>query len=72
MDSWPTPESSSLANMDTICATLDGPRPQARLIIQCEKNATGRYLVIQLAAVKGILTLCEVEVFVQRKYIDAV
>ena len=69
MDTWPTGNNSLLV-MDAICATRDGPHPEARLIIQCEKNAIGRYLVIQIAAVKVTLTLCEVEVFVQCKYID--
>ena len=69
MDTWPTTGGSSLVAMDTICATLDGPRTEARYITQCEKKALGRYLVIQMDAVNSFLTLCEVEVFVsQRKY----
>ncbi|KAK2171487.1 hypothetical protein NP493_1061g00038 [Ridgeia piscesae] len=69
MNTWPTTGGSSLVVMDTICATLDGPRTEARYMTQCEKNAVGRYLVIQIDAVKSELSLCEVEVFVhQRKY----
>ena len=69
MDTWPTTGGSTLVAMDTICATLDGPRTEARYITQCEKKAVGRYLVIQIDAVKSELSLCEVEVFaVQRKY----
>ncbi|KAK2175503.1 hypothetical protein NP493_728g01041 [Ridgeia piscesae] len=64
MDTWPT-GGSSLVALDAICATLDGPHPEARLIIQCEKNATGRYLVIQITGSRSILSLCEVEVFVR-------
>ena len=62
MDTWPV-NGSTLVVMDTICATLDGPRTEARYIIQCEKKAVGRYLVIQIDAVSSYLTLCEVEVF---------
>ena len=68
MDSWPVIGSTVVA-MDAICATLDGPRTEARYITQCEKNAVGRYLVVQIDAVKSELSLCEVEVFVsQREY----
>ena len=67
MDTWPT-AGSSLVAMDAICATLDGPHPEARLIIQCEKNATGRYLVIQIDGSSSILSLCEVEVFVRGRF----
>ncbi|KAK2178256.1 hypothetical protein NP493_551g03036 [Ridgeia piscesae] len=62
MDTWPTGKYSLLV-LDAICATRDGPHPEARLIIPCEKNATGRYLVIQIAAPNHKMTLCEVEVF---------
>ena len=69
MDTWPTTGGSSLVAMDTICATLDGPRLEARYTIQCEKKVVGRYLVIQIDAVNSYLTLCEVEVFASlRKY----
>ena len=69
MDTWPTTGGSSLVAMDTICATLDGPLTEARYIIQCEKKAVGRYLVIQIGAVNSVLSLCEVEVFAsQCKY----
>ena len=68
MDTWPVNGSTPVA-MDAICATLDGPRNESRYITQCEKNALGRYLVIQIDAVNSILSLCEVEVFVtQREY----
>ena len=71
MDTWPTGKYSLLV-LDAICATRDGPHPEARLIIPCEKNATGRYLVIQIAAPNHMMTLCEVEVFAythnKRKY----
>jgi len=67
MDTWPT-GGSSLVALDAICATLDGPHPEARLIIQCEKNATGRYLVIQITGSRSILSLCEVEVFVRGRF----
>ena len=63
MSTWPSTGASSVIAMDSTCVTVDGPHPEARLIIQCEKNAVGRYLVIQIAAVKSTLTLCEVEVF---------
>ena len=69
MDTWPTTGESSLVAMDAICATLDGPRTEARYVTPCEKKAVGRYLVVQIDAVKSVLSLCEVEVFVhQRKY----
>ena len=69
MDTWPATGGSSLVVMDTICASLDGPCTEARYMTQCEKKAVGRYLVIQIDAVKSELSLCEVEVFVhQRKY----
>ena len=68
MDTWPV-NGSTLVAMDAICATLDGPRTEARYTIQCEKKAVGRYLVIQIDSVNSVLSLCEVEVFVsQRKY----
>ena len=68
MDTWPV-NGSTLVAMDTICATLDGPRTEARYITQCEKKAVGRYLVIQMDAVSSYLSLCEVEVFAsQRTY----
>ena len=63
MSTWPSTGASSVIATDTTCATVDGTHPEARLIIQCEKNAVGRYLVIQIADVKSVLTLCEVEVF---------
>ena len=73
MDTWPTTGGSSLVVMDTICASLEGPRTEARYMTQCEKKAVGRYLIIQIDAVtlgvRRVLALCEVEVFVhQRKY----
>ena len=68
MDTWPV-NGATLVVMDSICATLDGPRTEARYIIQCEKKALRRYLVIQMDAVNSYLTLCEVEVFAsQRTY----
>jgi len=68
MDTWPVNGSTPVA-MDAICATLDGPRTEARYITQCEKNAVGRYLVVQIDAVNSVLSLCEVEVFAaQRTY----
>ena len=66
MSTWPSTGASSVIAMDSTCATVDGPHPEARLIIQCEKFAVGRYLVIQIAEVKSILTLCEVEVFAKQ------
>ena len=69
MDTWPTTGSSSLVVMDTICATLDGPRTESWYITQCEKKAVGRYLVIQIDAGNSVLSLCEVKVFAsQRTY----
>ncbi|KAK2174249.1 hypothetical protein NP493_816g02032 [Ridgeia piscesae] len=66
-DTWPTNNGSSLVAMDAMCGTLVGPQRSARLMIQCEKNAVGRYLVIQNDG-RSALPLCEVEVFaVQRK-----
>ncbi|KAI0208017.1 hypothetical protein LSAT2_007352, partial [Lamellibrachia satsuma] len=62
-DSWPTANGSSAVAMDTICGTRDGPHPEARVVIECNGNAVGRYLVIEIHAVGGVLTLCEVEVF---------
>ena len=67
-DTWPTTNGSSAVAMDTICGTRDGPQTEARVVIECNGNAVGRYLVIEIHAVNGVLTLCEVEVFaVQRK-----
>ncbi|KAI0208018.1 hypothetical protein LSAT2_007353 [Lamellibrachia satsuma] len=62
-DTWPTTNGSSAVAMDTICGTRDGPHPEARVVIECNGNAVGRYLVIEIHAVGGVLTLCEVEVF---------
>ena len=59
---WSTKVPSVIA-MDAICATLDGPQPEARVVIECEDNARGRYLVIQIDGVNSFLALCEVEVF---------
>ncbi|KAI0242703.1 hypothetical protein LSAT2_011778 [Lamellibrachia satsuma] len=69
VNTWPTTGESSVIALDAICATLDGPHPQARVIIQCEENAIGRYLVIQIDGVNSdsYLTLCEVEVFGARR-----
>ena len=59
---WPMNNGSSLVAMDAMCGTRDGPHPEARLTIQCEKNAIGRYLVVQIT--RYPLALCEVHVFV--------
>ena len=67
MDTWPTKDRTSVIAMDTICATLDGPQPEARVITQCEENAIGRYLVIQIDGDSSALTLCEVEVFTDKR-----
>ena len=67
MDTWPTKDKSSVIAMDAICATLGGPQPEARVITQCEENARGRYLVIQIDGVNSCLTLCEVEVFTAKR-----
>ncbi|KAK2174250.1 hypothetical protein NP493_816g02034 [Ridgeia piscesae] len=61
-DTWPTNKGSTLVAMDAMCGTLVGPQRDARLMIQCEKNAVGRYLVIQSDGLSA-LTMCEVEVF---------
>ena len=66
MATWPPTGAPSLIATDSTCATVDGSHPEARLIIQCENNAVGRYLVIQITADNGILTLCEVEVFAKQ------
>ena len=63
MDTWPTKNSASAIAMDAICATLDGQQPETGVFIECEENARGRYLVIQIDAVNSYLVLCEVEVF---------
>ena len=63
VDTWPTKDRTSVIAMDTICATLDGPQPEARVIIQCNENARGQYLVIQIDGDSSALTLCKVEVF---------
>ncbi|KAI0231977.1 hypothetical protein LSAT2_017688 [Lamellibrachia satsuma] len=44
VDTWPTKDRASVIAMDTICATLDGPQPDRRVVIQCEENARGRCL----------------------------
>ena len=69
VDTWPTTGGSSVIALDATCATLVGPQPEARVIIQCEENAIGRYLVIQIDGVNNssYLTLCEVEVFAARR-----
>ena len=59
MDTWPPTDRSSAIAMDAICATLDGPHKERLLVIECEKNATGWYLVVQIDDVDSILTLCE-------------
>ena len=61
-DTWPTNNGSTLIAMDAMCGTRDGPHPEARLTIRCEKNAVGRYLVIQIT--RYPLALCEVLVLV--------
>ena len=63
MDTWPTINSTSAIAMDAICATLDGRLSGIGVFIECEENARGRYLVIQIDAVNSFLALCEVEVF---------
>ena len=45
MSTWPSTGASSVIATDTTCAKLDGPQTEARLVILCEKNAVGRYLV---------------------------
>ena len=67
MDTWPTKDRTSVIAVDTICATLDGPQPEARVITQCKENARGRYLVIQIDGDSSALTLCEVEVFTDKR-----
>ena len=67
MNTWPTTNVSSVIAMDAICATLDGPQHEARVVIQCEENARGRYLVIQIDGVNSFLALCEVEVFTTKR-----
>ena len=57
--------------MDAICATLPGVHRERLVVVRCEKNAVGRYLVIRIDALDSILTLCEVKVFLStRKYIN--
>ena len=70
MDTWPTTDWSSAIAMGAICATIDGPLPERRLVIECEKNAIGRYLVIQIDDVDSVLALCEVKVFVHGKFVQ--
>ena len=65
-DTWPTNKGSSLVAMDAMCATLDGLQRDARLMIQCEKNTVGWYLVIQSDG-PSALTMCEVEVFADQR-----
>ena len=69
MDTWPTTGLSSAIAMDAICATIKGTHPERLLVIECEKNAVGRYLVVQIDDVDSILTLCEVKVFVQGEFV---
>ena len=70
MDTWPTTDRSSAIVMDTICATINGTHPERLLVIECEKNAIGRYLVVQIDDVDSVLTLCEVKVFVQGEFVQ--
>ena len=70
MDTWPTTDRSSAIAMDAICATIDGPLPERRLVIECEKNVIGRYLVVHIDDVDSVLTLCEVKVFVHGKFVQ--
>ena len=67
VDTWPTTDRTSVIAMNAICAILDGPQPDRRVVIQCEENARGRYLVIQIDDDSSYLTLCEVEVFTAKR-----
>ena len=62
MNAWPA-SSLSTVNMDAICGTLKGPYLAARVVVECDRNTVGRYLVLQMYEGGGILTLCEVQVF---------
>ena len=71
MNTWPVTGASTAFAMDAICATLPGVHPQRLVVVRCEKNAVGRYLVIRIDALDSVLTLCEVKVFPSTcKYIN--
>ena len=54
----------------TVCAEYTGPAPGGDIMptsINCPNRPWGRYLIIQIPGDNEILTLCEVEVFLQRR-----
>ena len=63
MNTWPVTGASTAFAVDAICATLPGVHSQSELVVRCEKNAVGRYLVIRIDAFHSTLVLCEVQVF---------
>ncbi|KAI0211885.1 hypothetical protein LSAT2_003252 [Lamellibrachia satsuma] len=70
VDTWPESGESSLIAMDAICAIIDGTHPEARVDAQCEKNAIGRYLVIQIDGDNSVLAICEVNVFATKRAVN--
>ena len=60
---WPAEGETNLISFDKQCAVLSGTHPQPRVDITCDDDATGRYLVIQIARPNHVLTMCEVEVY---------
>ena len=62
---WPT---GQRVNVNVVCATLNGTLPQRLVVVQCQPNATGRILTIQIIGDgNNVLTLCEVEVYATRE-----
>ena len=74
MNTWPVTGASTAFAMDAICSTLPGVHPQRLVVVWCERNAVGRYLIIRIDARNATLCLCEVQVFASKevpsKYIN--
>ena len=66
MGTWPTIGQSSLIAVDAVCCIIEGSHPESVVKRTCNKDAVGRYLVIQIDnnEFTNGLTLCEVEIYV--------
>ena len=66
MGTWPTVDNSSLIAVDAVCCIIEGLHPESVLKRTCNNDAVGRYLIIQIDTNEftNVLTLCEVEIYV--------
>ena len=67
MGTWPAVDQSSLIVVDAVCCIVEGSHPESVLNRTCNKDAVGRYLVIQIDnnASTNALALCEVQAYVE-------